>query len=192
MKTTRGKALKRTPTRAYALPMILLLWVSYFKLQSISTPKSVTFCATLIRQPSKVYCIWLLVKPRWRTKHFGVFIVGCQLAHHCWRQSKVDCNEAALAEVLTVLNNFKTFAIGCRSESPPRRWRIRQFSDDCGLKNSMHSASVGSPWCRRVRSANSDCAHGWRAAPPRISCWLLRPVPLFPRPLGWLEPPVER
>ena len=97
-----AKPLKRTPTRAYALPMILLMRVSYFKLQSISTPKSVTFCAISIRQPSKVFCIWLLVLQRCKTKHFLALIVSCQSVYHRCRQ---NCNEDALAEVLTVLNN---------------------------------------------------------------------------------------
>ena len=40
------------------------MWVSSFTLQSISTPKSVTFCAKPMRQQSNVYCMRLLVLPR--------------------------------------------------------------------------------------------------------------------------------
>ena len=63
-----------------------------------------------MRQLSKVYWIWLLVLPRCKTKHFLVFIMSCQSVHQCCRRTKADCNEAALAKVLTVLNNFMSSA----------------------------------------------------------------------------------
>jgi len=51
------------------------------------------------------------------------------------------------------------------SPHAPCRWCIRQFSDDSDMKNSLGRASVGRPWCQRVR-ANSDCAHA------TLSRWL--------------------
>ena len=56
----------------------ILVWCEchILNMQSISTPKSVTFCAISMQQPSKVYCVWLLVLSRCKTKHFLIFIVS--------------------------------------------------------------------------------------------------------------------